>query len=92
MGTNIIPGGWDFPGGAPDRDLTFNHGIILSQLFSLLRGSHEGSGFTKVVFPQALIVLGGNLSGLKFEFQVLEVLVDHQPASLQVGEWSDIHG
>jgi len=82
MGTNIILGGLDFPGGTTRRDLTFYHGIILSQLFSLLRGSHEGSGFTKVIFPQALVVLGGDLSGLVFEFQVLQVLVDHQAASL----------
>jgi hypothetical protein len=61
----------DFPGGTTRRDLTFYHGIILFQLFSLLRSSHEGSGFTKVIFPQALVVLGADLSGLVFEFQVL---------------------
>jgi hypothetical protein len=82
----------DFPEGTTRRDLTFDHGIILTQLFSLLRGSHEGSGFTKVIFPQALVVLGGDLSGLVFEFQVLQVLIDHQAASLQIPERSDIHG
>jgi hypothetical protein len=52
----------DFPGGTTRRDLAFDHSIILSQLFGLLRGSHERSGFTKVIFPQALVVLGGDRS------------------------------
>ena len=91
LGTNIILGRAIFPRGTARGDFVFEHSIDLLELFSLLRGSHEGRGFAKVILPEALVVRGGKFSGLVLELQVLEVFVDHQPAPLQVGERSDIH-